>query len=277
MKLSIVLSTQPTKFEGLAYKGEWERHAERMAGLGYDGVELAVRDPCALDASHVQQFVDGLGLTVPAIGTGQAYVEQGLSFTDPDQDVRHRAVARIKQHIELARSLDWHSAPQQQGAFVIIGLIRGTLQKGTARETALGWLTKALSECAQHASPDVKLVIEPLNRYESNLINTVAEGLELIGHIGAKNVGLLLDTFHANIEEASLERAMRDASDKLWHVHVADSNRRYPGAGHLDFGDLITVLGKVGYNGYLSAEIVPWPDADTSAQRTIKHLRRLQN
>lgn len=266
MKCSIVLSTQPTTFEGVAYKGEWERHAERMAWLGYDGVELAVRDPRLLDITEMQSVLHSLRLGVPAIGTGQAYVEEGLSFTDPDEAVRRQAIERIQAHIDFARPL---------GAQVIIGLVRGRLREAVPCELAMEWLMAALAECAAYAAPDVRLVLEPINRYETNLINTIAEGIELIHAIGMENIGLLFDTFHANIEEVSIEEAIRLAGSRLYHVHVADSNRWYPGAGHLDFAMVIATLRKIGYEGYLSVEAMPMPDADTCALRSIALLRSL--
>jgi sugar phosphate isomerase/epimerase len=266
MKCSIVLSMQPTVFEGVAYKGEWERHAAKMARLGYNGVELAVRDPHLLDITYLQNVLSSLGLEVPAIGTGQAYVEEGLSFTDPDEAVRRHAIERVKAHIDFARPLR---------AQVIIGLIRGRAQEGISREQTMDWLVDALAECAQYAAPDVRLVVEPINRYETNLVNTVAEGLELIQAVGAHHVGLLFDTFHANIEEVSIEGAIRLAGRNLFHVHVADSNRWYPGAGHIDFASVIAALREIGYEGYLSLEVMPKPDADTCAQRAIALLRDL--
>lgn len=266
MKCSIVLSTQPTTFDGVAYKGEWEQNAAKMARLGYDGVELAIRDPNLLDVIYVQKVLGQLHLEVPAIGTGQAYGEEGLSFTSPEERVRRRAIERIKRHVDFARTLQ---------AMVIIGLIRGQVQKGISHEQAMGWLVAALAECVQYAKPDVRLVLEPINRYETNLINTVADGLECIQALGADNMGLLFDTFHANIEEVSLEEAIRTAGNRLFHVHVADSNRWYPGAGHIDFTRVIATLRGIGYRGYLSVEAMPNPDADTCAQRSIAMIRGL--
>jgi sugar phosphate isomerase/epimerase len=265
MKLSIVLSTHAASFDSVAYKGDLERNVERIARLGYDGVELAVRDPRLLDVGHVQKVVHQWGLEVPAIGTGQAYAEEGLSFTAPEESLREQAIERIFKQIELARSL---------GALVIVGLIRGKVQTGIAATQARQWLVSALVDCARHAAPDVRLVLEPLNRYETNLINTVAEGLDLIEEVGTNNLGLLFDTFHANIEEGSIESAIRNAGDRLLHFHVADSNRWYPGAGHLDFGQVISTLDILGYQGYLSAEIMPLPSAEACAERTILHLHR---
>lgn len=264
MKLSIVLSTQPAQFEAVTYEGDFERNVEKIVHLGYDGVELAVRDPKLLDVAEVARIIGEHGLEVPAIGTGQAYGEEGLSFTDPNGSVRRRAVERIKSQIELARSFD---------ALMIVGLIRGKVQKGVEREQAMGWLAASLAECAQYAAPGVRLVLEPINRYETDLVNTVAEGLELIEEVGADNLGLLFDTFHANIEEASIEGALRVAGHRLLHVHAADSNRWAPGCGHLDFRMIVDTLRQVGYTGYISAEILPKPDLDASARMAIEHLR----
>ncbi|HID87813.1 MAG TPA: sugar phosphate isomerase/epimerase, partial [Anaerolineae bacterium] len=107
------------------------------------------------------------------------------------------------------------------------------------------------------------------------IVNTVAEALELLEEVGAENLGILFDTFHANIEEPSIEGSIRTAGDRLLHVHVADSNRWYPGAGHVDFARIVGTLREVGYDGHLSAEILPLPDPHTCAQRTMEFLERL--
>lgn len=265
MKLSIVLSTQPASFSALAYKGELATNITKIAGLGYDGVELAVRDPALLNVTHIQEAVSENQLVVPAIGTGQAYGEEGLSFTSPDAEVRKRAIERIKAQVELAAHF---------GAVVILGLIRGRVQDGVTASTAHDWLVEALKECADFAAhSNVKLAMEPINRYETDLIQTVSEGLALIERVGSEQFGLLLDTFHMNIEEPSIENSIRAAADRIFHFHVADSNRWYPGAGHIDFRHVVTVLHDVGYDGFLSAEILPEPNPDTCAQESIRHMR----
>jgi len=267
MKFSIALSTQPTAFEALAYKGDFERNVAKIASLGYDGVELAVRDPNLLNVTRVQQVVREQGLEVPAIGTGQAYNEEGLSFTDPDQSVRARAIERIIDQIDLASTLE---------SIVIVGLIRGRVVEGVGRERAMDWLVAALQECLEEAARrDVKLALEPLNRYETELINTVAQGLSLVARMKADNFGLLLDTFHMNIEEPSIEESILQAGPHIFHFHVADSNRWYPGAGHLGFATIVAALREVGYRGYLSVEVLPLPDAQRCAQRAIEHLRQI--
>jgi sugar phosphate isomerase/epimerase len=267
MKLSIVLSTQPASFSALAFTGELQKNIARIKQLGYDGVELAVRDPGLLDAEHLEKMLYDSNLEVPAVGTGQAYGEDGLSFTHADEAIRERAIARVKMHIDFARHFR---------ARVILGLIRGKRTAPVTQHEASEWLREALRECASYArSYDIDLVMEPINRYETNIVNTVAEGLQLIEKVGADNFGLLLDTFHMNIEEPSIEQSIKDAQERLLHFHIADSNRWHPGAGHVDFRQIIDVLDEIDYPGYLSAEILPLPDSDTCAVNTIEFMRNM--
>src|SRR6185437_13944979 len=111
------------------------------------------------------------------------------------------------------------------------------------------------------------LLFEPLNRYESNLVNTVADGVALLQSLKTKNVKLLCDLFHMNIEEAGIADALRAAGHLLGHVHLADSNRRAMGFGHTDMAPVARALRDIGYGGYVSGEILPLPDSDTAAQQ----------
>ncbi len=264
MKLSIVLSTQPASFNALAYKGKLAENIAKIKKLGYDGVELAVRDPDYLNLSELINLLKKNSLPVPAVGTGQVYGEEGLSFTHPDELVRSKGIERIKKHIKLANDLD---------AVVIIGLVRGKYGSNMSKDNAESLMIEALKECA-FENESVKIAIEPLNRYETDLINTVQSGLEILDKIKSENVGLLLDTFHMNIEEPSIIESIFSARNKLFHFHVADSNRWYPGAGHIDFRKIIDTLVEINYQGFISAEIMPIPDPDTAAEKTILNMRK---
>lgn len=269
MKLSIVLSTHAAKFEAVAFKGDFEDNVAKIASYGYQGVELAIRDPELVDVDQLQSIVSSHHLVVPAIGTGQAWGEEGLSFTSDDPAIRRAAIERIKSHIPLAAKF---------GAVIILGLIRGITPQGQSHEQSMVYLVEALQECsAAAATYGVKYALEPLNRYETDLIHTVADGLDLIERVGANNFGLLLDTFHMNIEEPSIEASIRACGDRIFHFHVADSNRWYPGAGHLDFKAILDTLFDTGYQGWISGEFMPVPDAVTGAQRSIKYLRGLSD
>jgi sugar phosphate isomerase/epimerase len=268
MKFAIVLSTNQTRFNAVAFQGNFQENVARIAEIGYDGVELAIRDPAMIDISAVQHTLARHNLVVPAIGTGQAYGEDNLSFTDPNKEVRRQAVGRIQAHIQLAAEFE---------AVVILGLIRGVVQPGVAPEQAMDWLVSALKECSETAaSHNVRLALEPINRGETDLINTTEDGLKLLSRVGAGDsiFGLLLDTYHMNIEETNLHDSMRKAAPHIFHFHVADSNRRYPGAGSLDFKTTLTQLrDDLAYQGWVSAETLPYPDVETAAEKGLAHLR----
>lgn len=267
MKTSIVLSTHATAFNAVAFKGDFEANVRRIAELGYDGVELAIRDPRLIDAGDLLAITGAHGLDVPAIGTGQAWGEEGLSFTDPDASVREAAVQRVCDHVPFAA---------RTGAVIIIGLLRGIVKPGVTHGEAMDWLVDALQRCSAAAEPHgVRLALEPINRFETSLINSVPECLSLIDAVGAGNFGVLADTFHMNIEDVSIAGSLQQAGPRLFHVHFVDSNRWYPGAGHIDFRAVVAALREIGYQGYLSVEAMPMPDADTCAVESIATLRQL--
>ncbi len=268
MKFSIVLSTDSTKFNAVAFQGNFEENVARIADIGYQGVELAIRDPALIDISAVQHTLAKHDLIVPAIGTGQAYGEDNLSFTSPDAAIRQQAIGRIQAQIRLAAEFE---------AVVILGLIRGIVQPGDSPVEAMDWLITALQICAETAdSHHVQLVIEPISRAETNLVNTLDDGLSLLAQVGANDatIGLLPDTYHMNIEELSITDSLRKAADHIFHFHVADSNRRYPGAGDLNFKQILTQLrDELNYQGWISAETLPYPNAETAAEKGLAHLQ----
>lgn len=255
---ALVVSTPDAKFAALVYRQPFAESFAKVAALGFKGIEVAIRDPRMADPDELRHLAEKNELKICALGTGQAFGTEGLCFTDPDPSVRGRAVQRIKEHIALAKEL---------GALVIIGLIRGKGLAGEPAELHRGMLD-GMRACADEASRlDVDLVIEPINRYETALLNTIPEALAFLDELGSPRVGLLLDTFHMNIEEPSIGASIRQAGRRIGHVHVADSNRWAPGCGHLDFPGIVAELRASGYVGYLSAEILPYPDPDAAARQ----------
>lgn len=265
MKLSLVVSLEETGFDAVAFRGRWEEGVRLAASLGYDAVELAVRDPGAIDREAVRRVIRDSGLAVAAIGTGQAYLKDGLSFTSDDAGIRARAIERMAAHVQLASEF---------GAPAITGLIRGRITRDRAATDAR--VVEALTRLLPVAErSDVRLLIEPINRYETDYLNTIGETLDLIDRMRSARLQVLADTFHMNIEERSIEDALRACGRRLGHVHIADSNRQAPGFGHLDFARILEVLDEIGYGGFLSAEIVPAPDPDSAARQTVQHLKSL--
>jgi sugar phosphate isomerase/epimerase len=264
MKLSIAVSEPDAKFSALALKGEFEETFRAASGAGFDGAELHIRNPALVDAGRVGKLLEDFSLVAPAIGTGRAFGEDGLCFSSPDEKIRREAVERIKSHIDFAEGF---------GALVIIGLIVG---KNPVTPESERWAAECLAECAGRAERrGIKLAVEPINRYETSFIITVDDCLRFLDKVGSPACGVLLDTFHMNIEEASIENSIRLAGSRAAHVHIADSNRRHPGAGHIDFRSVVDALSDIGYNGFLSAEIFPLPDPETAAVNTVEHMKKI--
>ena len=265
MRLAYTISASQTRFAAVA-AADVQETIPALAGIGFDGVEIAIRDPGHVDVEALVTAAERSGVAVPAIGTGQAYLEEGLSLAASEEAVRVRAVARLLGQVSVARRL---------GALLIVGLIHGPIPPETARGLAEERLLEGLGTIARAArTAGVRIVVEPINRYETNWLNTVDEVLDLLGRLGEDNVGLLPDTFHMNIEETDVPAALRRGGARVWHVHVADSNRRAPGWGHLDFGPIVRTLGEMDYGGFLSAEILQQPGVLDAAWQTIASLRR---
>ncbi len=265
MNLSIVVSTHQASFEAVSFKGSVGDSMAAVAAAGYDGVELAVRNAGEVRAEEISSLAGRYGLSVPAIGTGQMWGEERLSLTSEDAAVREAILGRLDEHIALAANLD---------ALVIIGLVRGVFPREEMRETATGWLVEGLGAVGESATrAGVRVALEGINRYETAYANGVADGLELLDRVGNDSIGLLLDTFHMNIEEPDMAESIRIAGDRVFHVHAADSNRWYPGAGHIDFREILETLASIGYDGWISGEFLPKPDGPTSIRKGIEHMR----
>jgi sugar phosphate isomerase/epimerase len=275
VKLSLAISAQATRYGDVAFVGDLDRNIGRLAQMGYDGVELGIRDPQAMNAAELEVLLARHGLVCPVISTGQAWIEERLSFTSPDLKVREAAVERIRQHIALAARMN--TLPGAAGhPMVMLGLIRGKRTEGVSDEQAMAWLVEALQVCASVSSrAGVRLVIEPINRFEADFIHSARDGLALLERVGYDHVGLILDTFHMNIEEPSIEESMRLVGPRLFHFHLSDSNRWHPGAGHIDFAGVVRILADMGYDDFLSGEFMAKPDAETAARRMIEHMRPL--
>lgn len=230
--------------------------------MGFDAVEIFPPSPDAVRELNIAQVLADLDLKVAAMGTGAGWVKHHLTLTSPDFSIRNQALAFIRSVIDVAGPL---------GAPVIIGSMQGRWGDSVTKDKAVGWLTDALRELSAHAGQyKTQLIYEPLNRYETNMCNSIAAGVELLQAIRTKNIVLLADLFHLNIEEENIAAAIRAGGKYIGHVHFVDSNRRPAGCGHIDYTSIMAALRDMKYDGYLSAECLPWPDPMTAATQTIK-------
>ncbi|RPJ10109.1 MAG: sugar phosphate isomerase/epimerase [Deltaproteobacteria bacterium] len=268
MKVSLTISSPGPKTAPILFRGDYAERIAEAAAIGYRAVELHIRDPKTVDRFSIQRSVERTGVTVSTIGTGQAYGEDRIFFSSIDKEVRRAAVQRIKDQIDFASEL---------GAKVIIGLIRGPLPElEQERAVARSRVIDCLKECADYAQKgNVQLPLEAINRYENNFLNTAEETDRFLRETGSSLLGLHLDTFHMNIEEVSIEAAIRKQAKGLIHMHLADSNRWTPGMGHLDFRSILSTLRDIGYHGYLGLECLPRPDAETAAAQALRYLEEI--
>jgi sugar phosphate isomerase/epimerase len=246
-----------------------EDSIRKAAALGYDGIELALKTADQVDPARLRALLDEHGLACPCISTGQVFAGLGLYFTAKDPGKRSEVVRVFRAMIDLAAEFD---------AMVNIGRVRGFVEDGEPSEDAEARFVAVARELAAYAEPKgVTLILEPVNRYETNFVNSVAEGAELMAKVGAPNLGLMPDLFHMNIEDVSLPGALERHAAHVRYVHVADSNRLAPGRGHTDFRAVLDALERIGYDGWISVEILPEPDPDTAARQAVEHLRPLIN
>jgi sugar phosphate isomerase/epimerase len=227
----------------------------QAAELNCQGVEIHLRRAEDVDARAVRRWAVGYGIEVPTLGTGMTATMDGLTFAAADVEIRARAVERLQGHLELAAEV---------GSAVTIGSVSGKLGscEGEERRVRRSQALECLADvCRAAGRLGVTVLLEPLNRYENDYINTLAEGMRVADELGASNLRLLADTFHMNIEEADLPSSLRATGTAIGHVHLADSNRQAPGHGHLDVEGVLAALTETGYQGYLSFEILPLPDA----------------
>jgi len=212
----------------------------------------------------VKQMAESQGLAIAAIGTGAGWVKHRLCLSDPDASKRQSALEFLKQMLSCAADI---------GAPMIIGSMQGRSFPGINLDQARAWLREGLEQLDQLASDlDASVLYEPLNRYETDLANTLETGCLLIE--GLARTRLLADWFHMNIEEVDVAAAIRAAGKAIGHVHFADSNRRAVGFGHLNIEPIIKALREIDYQGYLSAEVFAWPDSSGAAKQTIEAYTR---
>lgn len=234
----------------------------RAAALGFDAVEVFAPNPDAVDDNELKDLLAKHNLDLAAVGTGGGWLIHKLCLVDADADKRQKAKEFIRNIIDWGGPL---------GAPAIIGSMQGSASGDVSHEQAIEWLSEALDDLGNHAKQyNVPLLYEPLNRYETNLCNTMEQGVHLLNKLATDNVKLLSDVFHMNIEEANIAEAFKMGIDHVGHIHFVDSNRRAAGMGHMDHAPIAKALIEGGYKGYLSAEAFPLPDADATAKATIE-------
>jgi sugar phosphate isomerase/epimerase len=266
IKSAVTISLVPEARGGpFIFWDDLEAGCRTALALGFDGVEVFPPDASAIEHSDLHHLLDENALHLAAVGTGAGWVKHKLTLTSGDPVVRQEAKEFVRSIVRVAGSL---------GAPAIIGSMQGRWGGDVTRELALDYLTEALRELADAAgSYGVPLLFEPLNRYETNVVNTIDDGVLLVQKVAADNLKLLADLFHMNIEERNLTLAIHAGTDHIGHVHFVDSNRRAAGWGHIYLRGIADALEQIGYNGFVSAEALPFPTPEEAAARTMQEFQ----
>lgn len=266
MKLSIAIADTnalPSAF--VVYRG-FAECIPKAAKYGYNGVELALKRAGEIDQRRLQNLLDDNNIEVSCISTGQVYADGGLMLTDESKKSRDLVKNIFKEFIDLAEGF---------GKIVNIGRVRGQIGNRSRQHVEALFVEVARELCEYALPKKVTLILEPVNRYEIDFINSVEEGVELIKKVGMSNMMLMPDVFHMNIEDKNVSLDLAKNVEFIKYIHFADSNRLAPGQGHIDFRQIFDDLLYAGYTGWISAEILPKPDPDTAAKQTVDFLMPL--
>lgn len=244
------------------------------AGYGVSSLEVVLFREINLQRVRTLGERHGLSLICGVV------LPEEFDTTSDDAEVRRAGTDYLIWCVEAAYQL---------GASLVAGVIHswcGKIVPARPSERHYMWSAQALRAAADRASAyGVELAVEPVNRYESSLINTVEQAVELLGKVDRPNVGVMLDTFHANLEERSWREALTAARGHLKHVHLCESNRGILGQGLIDWEEFFSALQEIGYEGPAALEsFVELPSSPRSyapsnevlVRESLQYLRAME-
>ncbi|OGB91292.1 MAG: hypothetical protein A2Z31_04450 [candidate division NC10 bacterium RBG_16_65_8] len=223
---------------------EFRGNLETLQRLGFDGVELNIREPEAVDPTRLKTYLAECGLVLSMFASGLTAKTCQLSLATPDEARRRKAIGRTARFLEFAHEF---------GAGVIAGYLKGAPpDNGPGARDRLAAAVQELAPIADRLK--TPLLVEAVNRYESPVGHSLADTWDIASRAGSPFVQILPDTFHMNIEEANMRQAMHEHRASFSSFHLSDNTRHFPGFGALDFAAIIGMLDELGYQGKLAIE-----------------------
>jgi len=222
----------------------------RIAAAGYDGVEIP-GEPDHWAPADVRRALAESGLAPLGLTASCMVPATRRDLAHPDPAVRDEAVTYLVDCLRFAAKI---------GAPLVQMLPSGETRLApiASQDEEWAWSVAAMQRAAREAERvGVRISIEPINRYEAYLVTNAADATAYVDAVGSPWVGMTLDLFHANLEEANIVASIRAAGPRLWHVHAADTNRQGLGRGHLDLGPPVAALREIGYAGAVVLEVTP--------------------
>jgi D-psicose/D-tagatose/L-ribulose 3-epimerase len=240
-----------------------EADFQRLGAIGkagFHGIEVPIFSPGDFPAAALRRAVESAGLECTAV----SIIPSRLGLGAEDATARQRAELHVRAVVDRAAEAGIHllSGP----LYFPVGYLPG--RRRTADEWARA--VESWQRLAPYAAAArVEIGIEPLNRFETYFLNTAADGAAFCDAIGHPSVGLLVDTFHANIEEKSIGAALRQASRHLKHLHTCENDRGIPGTGHVAWQEFFATVTEIGYDGWLTIESFGFAAGALSAAAAI--------
>ena len=268
MRYSILAADIPlTSDFPFPLRGSFDGCARLAAELGYDGIELQIRDPLDYDGRALRRMLDGCGLRASAVTTGMSYTFDGHSMSSRDPQIRARTVERLKRQLDLAAELD---------SQILIGFLRGRMEAGETKEEFEGLLSDSMYKTLEYADKIGGTVcFEQINKNDGDIYNTAAETLRFIRKFNDPRLVFNADTYHMVTEEKNVTEAIKISKGYLTLFHVSDPGRLLPDDRHFDFYEASKALREINYDGWVSIECKPLPDGETVARRGIEYLSRV--
>lgn len=265
MKLGVAVSTEKVSFHAIVYNGaDMEESVREFSGMGYRGVDLFAGFLSPGQAREIRELYARYDVEV-AMFLPIRLSEGGGSFTHPDPAVREQYLRGYMRQMDIAAILGTRFMP--------IGFSRGNRGPYRSARDYCTVLADSVARLSEYGGPlGITLCLEPINRYEVDMLNSTDECLRFLEDYRLPDTRLLLDTFHMNIEDRDPEESIRKVGRRIGHFHAADSNRLGAGKGHIDYDRLIRALQKAGYEGYLSMEAIPEPSPRECAKESADFL-----
>ncbi len=239
---------------------------KRVADLGFDIIEICVEDPSQIDTERLKNGLQNSGIKATVCGA----FGESRDISSEQSDVRESGLKYIKRCIDIANEI---------GSPIVVGPMysatgKARLATPSERNQQRIWALENIKIVSEYAlERNVSLAIEPLNRFETDFMNTTEQGMEFIEKLGVKNVGLLLDTFHMNIEETDVCAAIRTAKTRLFHFHACENDRGIPGSGHCPWNEIALTLQEIKYEA--SVVIEAFTIDNTEIARAVSLWRQI--
>lgn len=224
-----------------------EEYAPRIADLGFNTVEIPLEAPEELDCERARKVVEDNGLTL----TTCAAMGGGRDLIHPDKSVRDAGMKYMKDSLNAAEEL---------GSELFVGPLASEVGRlweasDAQREMETKLLVSQLQEVANYAaSKDITICLEALNRFETSFLNLTSQVCDVIDQVNHPNCKVMIDLFHAGIEEKNLGDAIRTAGDNLYHFQVAENDRGTPGTGQFNWNEIAVALNEIGYDQHIIIE-----------------------